>query len=192
MRKGRKRKTATLSKGDKIDKLTLIDNHSEIKRGRTYIIWNCLCDCGGMVMISEDTLKKKTHYHSCGCVPRENLIPGNTELVSKAGRARAEKRNKDGVNVDMLFRNKTISTNTSGVQGVSWSGSSNKWHVYVGYKKRRATLGYFDTLEEAKKVRELGLKAVENGTFEDFFYKVRGKVYNETYKVSEKKGRKKK
>ena len=167
-----------LKKGMKIDLLTLIDiNRIEKHSKHYYYYWNCKCDCGNSCVISETTLEKSSHIHSCGCYPKANLIPGDKERVSKAGKARAAKRNKDGCNVDMLFRNKPISTNTSGVQGVSWSKTANKWHVYVGYQNKRANLGFIEDFDLAIKLRQAGLQAVKDGTFEEFYLSVRGKPY---------------
>lgn len=44
--------------------------------------------------------------------------------------------------------------NTSGVTGVSWHKRSNKWHAYGNIDKKRVSLGYFVSFEEAKNVRQ--------------------------------------
>jgi len=173
-------KNLQLQPGTKIDKLTLL----RIKEERYYDnlrhtpVWECICDCGKTCEITEFALRRSNHIHSCGCIPKKNLqMRHDSEHMSMCGKARAEKRNKDGVNVDMLFRDKLISSNTSGVQGVSWAKSCSKWHVYVGYKNKRANLGYFDNLEFAKQVRQQGIEAVKNGNFEEFYQALRGKPY---------------
>lgn len=74
----------------------------------------------------------------------------------------------------MTLRDGTIKTNTSGIQGVSWSRTANRWHVYVGYQNYRANLGFYEDLEDAKKVRELAEEAIKDNRFEDFFYNLRG------------------
>ena len=165
-----------LHSGMQIDMLTLesiVDCYKVLKHYQYK--WNCKCDCGNSCTILESTLEDSSHFHSCGCYQKTLLTPGDHDRVVNAGRARAEKRNVDGCNVDMLFRNVPISTNTSGVQGVSWSKTANKWHVYIGYKNKRANLGYIEDFTSAVKLRELGLHAVKNGTFEDFYQSVRGK-----------------
>ena len=179
----RKRINSKLDMNQKIDDLTLLSVEQQFdKNNRTRYLWTCQCKCGNTCKVYEKSLLDKSRHHSCGCYKQSYLQPGNMDLVIKAGKARANIRNKDGVNVDMLFRDNTISTNTSGVQGVSWSKSNNKWHTYVGYQGRRATLGYFEDLEDAKKVRQMCLDAIKNGTFEEFFKKLRGKDYKSTYK----------
>lgn len=77
-------------------------------------------------------------------------------------------------NVQMTFREGTIKTNTSGYQGVSWSNTAHKWHCYIGYKNYRANLGYFEDINDATKIRKLAEQAIKDGTFENFFYNIRG------------------
>lgn len=43
--------------------------------------------------------------------------------------------------------------NTSGVTGVSWSKSANKWEAYIWKDCKKINLGLFSCLEEAKRVR---------------------------------------
>ena len=110
-----------LTAGQKIDKLVLLKIVDRVQYNHHYDYrWKCRCECGNEVEVNEYTLRKPNRVHSCGCITKLTLTPGDRERTSKAGKARAEKRNKDGCNVDMLFRDKPISTNTSGVQGVSW------------------------------------------------------------------------
>jgi HNH endonuclease/AP2 domain len=43
--------------------------------------------------------------------------------------------------------------NTTGISGVSWYKSSNKYRVRIKYKYKEIHVGYFDTLREAKRAR---------------------------------------
>ena len=47
----------------------------------------------------------------------------------------------------------------------------------MGYKNKRANLGYFDDFEFAKQIRQQGIEAVKNGNFEEFYEDLRGKPY---------------
>lgn len=50
--------------------------------------------------------------------------------------------------------NKSIQkNNTSGITGVSWDKSRNKWHVMITVNHNHINLGRFDSLEEAREVR---------------------------------------
>ena len=167
-----------LKEGQRIDRLILIKIVDRINYNGHYDYrWLCRCDCGKEVVINEYTLRNKKRVHSCGCYDNSFLTPGDVERATKAGKARAEKRNKDGCNVDMLFREKPISTNTSGVQGVSWEKRLNKWHVYIGYKNNRANLGFYEDLKDAVNIRKKGIEAIKEGTFEEFYETLRGKPY---------------
>ena len=44
--------------------------------------------------------------------------------------------------------------NTSGIKGVSWAKRSRKWLAHLGHNGKLLHLGLFDTIEEAKAVRE--------------------------------------
>lgn len=46
-----------------------------------------------------------------------------------------------------------LSSNTSGVTGVSWNKRQRKWHSYIWFNKKRIHLGYFENLDEAVDIR---------------------------------------
>ncbi len=46
------------------------------------------------------------------------------------------------------------SDNTSGIKGVSWDSQKKKWHARIYLNNKCIHLGYFDTLEDAKIVRQ--------------------------------------
>ena len=153
--------------------------------------WLCKCDCGNTCIRLEMTLKSSKRdgrESSCGCKSKEYLTAGDSARCSKAGLHRKDAF-VDGCNIQMTFRDGTISTNTSGVQGVSWEKKLCRWHVYIGYKNYRANLGYYDDLGYAKKVRLLAEEAIKKDLFEEFYYQVRGKKINENTKQYFKKRR---
>ena len=135
--------------------------------------YRCVCDCGKECYRLEATLIREKGISNCGCYTTKNLKPGNSELCRKAGRNRKNSF-VNGSNVQMTFRHGTIRGNTSGVQGVSWSGSAHKWHVYVGYQNYRANLGFYDNMEDAIAVRKKAEESIKDGTFEDMFFAIRG------------------
>lgn len=153
--------------------------------------WSCKCDCGNDCIRLEATLmssKRDGRESSCGCKSKAFLTAGDSTRCKKAGSHRKDAF-VDGCNIQMTFRDGTISTNTSGVQGVSWEKKLCRWHVYIGYKNYRANLGYYDDLEDAKKVRLLAEEAIKKDLFEEFYYQVRGKKINEHTKQYFKKRR---
>ena len=50
------------------------------------------------------------------------------------------------------YNRKTMSNNTSGHKGVSWSKVMKKWHVYINKDGVRHQLGFYSDKEEAIKV----------------------------------------
>ena len=54
--------------GRKFGKLVVVGFHSRIKY-RNY--WECLCSCGGLVVVREDHLLSN-HTRSCGCMKKSN------------------------------------------------------------------------------------------------------------------------
>ena len=135
--------------------------------------YRCICDCGNECMRLHSTLIRKEHAHSCGCITKTYLTPGDSERCSKAGKNR-KNAFVNGSNVQMTFREGTISTNTSGIQGVSWGNSAHKWHAYIGYQSYRANLGFFEDMDDAIKIRKRAEDAIKNNTFEDLFFELRG------------------
>lgn len=154
---------------DKIDMLTIIERLPNDKYRNK--IFKCRCDCGNIVIRNGRTLKT-SRFHSCGC--KRLVTDVMTAHCKIAGKASADKRVVNGINVEMLFNPNNISTNTSGYKGISWCKANNKWHVYVGYKSYRCNLGYYDNIHTASKIRETAIEHIKNDTFEDYFYELRG------------------
>ena len=58
------------------------------------------------------------------------------------------------------------SNNTSGVTGVSWSKTMNKWRARINVNGKEINLGYFNKFEDAVKAR----KKAEEKYFGEFSY----------------------
>ena len=58
------------------------------------------------------------------------------------------------------------SNNTSGIAGVGWHKSSNKWMAYIAINKKQIHLGLFSKKEDAIKAR----KEAEEKYFGEFSY----------------------
>lgn len=58
------------------------------------------------------------------------------------------------------------SNNTSGITGVHWNKNINKWCARIGVNNKRISLGYFDRIEDAIKIR----KDAEEKYFGEFSY----------------------
>lgn len=108
-------------------------------------LWKCKCDCGNEVTVPANNFKRG-QTTSCGCFQKE--------AASKFIKKRNQFLCKDGTMICSLTSKKP-KNNTSGVKGVTWNIRKQKWQARIGFKNRRISLGYFDTLEAAAKARAL-------------------------------------
>ena len=53
-----------------------------------------------------------------------------------------------------VMNSKVRISNNSGITGVAWDKSRNKWMAYIDYYKKRINLGRFSNFEDAVKVRK--------------------------------------
>lgn len=59
-----------------------------------------------------------------------------------------------GTHQDNMLNKTLYKNSTSGISGVSWSKSHNKWQVRIQVAGNRITLGFYDDFDIAKKVRK--------------------------------------
>ena len=107
--------------------------------GRT--AWLCQCDCGRETVVRTNRLRSG-HTASCGCLAagRESGLPGLTYV--------------DGTCVEMLAAKTVRKNNTSGVPGVDWLASKQRWRAMICFKGKRHYLGSYARFEDAVKVRK--------------------------------------
>lgn len=160
--------------GRRIGKLQIID--IDIPKPYKKKSYTCLCDCGKVCTRLESSLKramKSGTECSCGCTYIKYLVPGDSERCKKAGLHRQDSF-VNGCNLQMTFREGVIKTNTSGRQGISWSKSAHKWHVYIGYKNKRVNLCFVEDFNDACRLRDQAEKVIRNNKFEEFYYDLKG------------------
>ena len=118
--------------------------------------WLCRCDCGQDTVVLTRDLRRGRRT-SCGCDrPVVDSSPG--------GYGRASLTYVDGTCVEMIRANTRRSNNTSGVPGVEWMSSKNKWRASICFKGRRRYLGSYEKFEDAVKAR----KRAEEELFDTF------------------------
>lgn len=102
-------------------------------RGRTKRSrWECEClRCGNLFEAYADELISGNRK-SCGCILEEKTLP--------------EAIRKEFIDGTQLSKIKSIPTkaNKSGVVGVNWDKSRNKWQASIRYKGHKYNLGRFD------------------------------------------------
>ncbi len=135
--------------GKRFGLLTVIrDVGRRIKAGS--ILWECLCDCGNTSVVPADSLRWK-ETQSCGCVrdrkAKERALPCGEGNVF---------RFFDGTVISRITSKKPYKRNSSGVRGVYKvkSAKGDRWVATLTLRYKRTHLGTFDTIEEAREVRE--------------------------------------
>lgn len=106
--------------------------------------WTCKCSCGNTVKVPGYALRAG-HYKSCGCKQVEKRSKGVKEHIKKDRVA--------GTRKSALIQ-KAHKDSSSGVKGVCWMASRQKWRAYIGFQGRQITLGYFKNKEDAIKARK--------------------------------------
>ena len=120
-------------------------------------IWFCKCDCGNTIEVSISLLEKGT-VKSCGCLGKENSLK-NGKMVAK----KTLEYCVEDTNIKNLT-SKLAKNNTSGIKGVHWDKTRNKWVAQIEFKKKHYFLGRFSKKEDAIKVR----KEAEKNMFGNF------------------------
>ena len=113
------------------------------KTGKHYY-WICECTCvrKKIIQVRGDNLKNG-NVKSCGCLREER---------------RAEKAKEnivEGTNVGRILSEKIPKSNSSGIRGVTLYTKTGKWAAYIAVNRKQYHLGYFDTIEEARKARKI-------------------------------------
>jgi len=135
-----KRKDLT---GKTYGELTVIRYSHNDKTTRSPM-WLCRCSCGNKKTIYGYALEHG-HYKSCGCKRDIKRDKGVKEHIKQDS--------IDGTRKSAL-KAKLHKGNTSGHKGVTYDKQRKKWRAYIGFKGKQISLGYFDNVEDAVKVRE--------------------------------------
>lgn len=119
------------------------------KRRDGSIVWKCQCDCGNIVQLTQQVLERG-NTSSCGCLRKE--------LVSATAKERFKKYVEENfiekTNIEAIKRTTPLKNSTTGIRGVSFDSTRNKYRAQIEFKGKHYNLGRFDTKEEAKKAYE--------------------------------------
>lgn len=128
-------------------------------RGRKkYTVWRCECLlCGNKTEVYHDSLVSGCTT-SCGCSNLKKDMPQKIKDTFA-----------DGTQIVKLCAEPTRA-NKSGVVGVNWDKSRNKWQVGIRFRGHRYNLGRYSDFAEACKVRKNAEKEL-HGNFLELYAK---------------------
>lgn len=136
--------------GKKFGRLTALEKTDKRDKSNCSVIWKCECECGNIAYVPEYLLSKGG-VRSCGCLGREN----SRQNIQKAIKKHFEEHIVFNTNIPAITREKPTARNTSGVVGVRYDSSRNKWVAQIGFKNENYFLGRFDKKEDAIKIRQI-------------------------------------
>ena len=120
-----------------INSLKVIEPIGTAKNGSK--LWKCQCECGKIINVtSQDLIHNRKR--SCGCKQR---VRGAVSL------------NQFNTNIGVIRANTLKSNNTTGVTGVSYVSKTGKYRATISFRGKHKHLGVFDTLEQARKARQI-------------------------------------
>lgn len=128
--------------GKKFGRLT-VTSYAERKNGKTY--WNCSCECGNTTVADAYSLKNGSIV-SCGCRRHETIAIGQDTIRNS---------DVDGTNLKFISPSRKLNrNNTTGVKGVSFITSKQKYRAQITFKGKAISLGEFDNIEDAAEARK--------------------------------------
>ena len=129
--------------GKKFGKLSVLAKTNNRADGGS-VVWLCKCDCGNIVEISSKKLVNGLAV-SCGCYQKERQKYSMKKLHSK--------QFKENTNIDLIAKHKANSNNKSGIRGVHWCSSKNKWIASLSFQKKTYSKA-FENKEDAIKYKK--------------------------------------
>lgn len=104
------------------------------KRISNSVVWKCVCDCGNVCEVNSNSLVQGL-THSCGCLKKENDKLNQIRVISST------------------LSKKKRSSNTSGVIGVCYDNSAQKWLATIGFNGKDYYLARCENKDEAINIR---------------------------------------
>ena len=129
--------------GQRFGYLEVLEQAENKERGgKTRVRWKCLCTrCGNTAYVYGDSLKSG-NVSSCGCLYIDKEMPQKIkdEFVH-------------GTQISKI-QSKPTAANKSGIVGVNWDKSRNKWQASIRFQGHKYNLGRFMDKEDAIKARK--------------------------------------
>lgn len=156
--------------GKKFGRLTAIKPTEDKDKDNGSIIWKCKCECGNTCYIPIYLLLKGG-VKSCGCYAKDV----HSKSISKALNIHLDKDIVEETNIPAITMEGVKKNNKSGVTGVRWDKSRNKWLAQISFQKKYYYLGRFENKEDAIKIRKKAEKELFGNFLEWYKENIKGK-----------------
>lgn len=140
-------------KGKRFGKL-LVLRETDNRADEGSVVWQCKCDCGNIVEISSKKLVNGLSI-SCGCYQRERQKYSMKKLHNR--------QFKEKTNIDLIIKQDANANSQSGIRGVHWCSSKNKWIASLSFQKemhKKAFKNKEDAIKYRKELEEKYFKPV--------------------------------
>ena len=118
--------------------------------------WVCQCDCGQSTSVRGTSLtKRKVHTQSCGCIQREFAVKQGKKSIGKNAEQQLTINRELKTNIQVIKTKTPPKNNKSGVKGVRWDESRQKWQAYIQVQGQKKYLGRYTKKEDAVKARQV-------------------------------------
>ncbi|HBJ2613314.1 TPA: hypothetical protein LA742_001774 [Clostridium botulinum] len=111
--------------------------------------WKCRCDCGETITLTKGQLYSH-NVKSCGCRNYEIRIRNSKRALERL----KEIDLVEGTKISNITRKKPIRSNSSGVTGVHYDSTREKWAAQIEFKGVHYNLKRWDSKEEAIAARK--------------------------------------
>lgn len=135
--------------GNTYGKLTALSKTDKVDKYSGSSIWKCKCECGSYKDVSASDLIRGA-VRSCGCMQIDTM----KENGKKVGQLHVNNNIIEDTNIQVLKQDKPMSHNTSGVTGVVWDKSRQKWKAEIIFKNKKYYLGRYENKQDAIKARK--------------------------------------
>ena len=156
--------------GKKFGRLIAIKPTENKDKDNGSIIWECKCSCGNTCYVPMYLLLKG-RVKSCGCYAKDV----HSKTIKKAIDVHLKEHIVAGTNIPVITKKGVKKNNKSGVTGVCWDRSRQKWVAQITFQGKHYNLGRYNNKEDAIKVRKKAEEKLFGNFLEWYKENVKGK-----------------
>lgn len=143
----RKQRNAIDITGKRFGRLTAIEY---VRSGKNGAIWRCECDCGNEIQTYVSYLTNG-NVQSCGCLEIENRKMQNQKMLDQI---------VYDTNIGIIKKTTPNKNSSTGIRGVSWCKSKQKYIASITFQKKHYTLCQSTDIDKCIEARKEAEKQI--------------------------------